>query len=74
MSELSQRTPDRRPIGEPDFAVDFISESEFADHFYPEVAPKEKSFTVALSIKIYRMLSNTQFAPDSRRDNARLRT
>jgi hypothetical protein len=77
MSEMSlfeALPPDRRPIREADFAVDLISESEFADSFDPKVARKPKSFTVALSIKIYLMLSRMQFAADSRRDNARLRT
>jgi hypothetical protein len=43
MSLFEALSPDRRPIGEPDFAVD----SEFADYFYPKVAPKAKVFTVA---------------------------
>jgi hypothetical protein len=36
MSLFEALPPDRRPIGEPDFAVGFISESEFKDYFYPE--------------------------------------
>jgi len=62
--------PDRRPVGEPDFAVDFISESEFQDYFYPKVAPKAKVFTVAPSIKTYRMSSGMQWTPDFNYDNA----
>jgi len=62
--------PDRRPIGEPDFAVDFISESEFADYFHPKVAPKAKVFTVAPSINTYRMSSGMQWTPDFSYDNA----
>ena len=62
--------PDRRPIGEPDFAIDFILESEFLDYFYPKVAPKAKVFTVAQSIKTYRMSSGMQWTPDFSYDNA----
>lgn len=43
MSLFEAVPPDRRPIGEPDFAVDFISESEFADYFYPKVPRRGKS-------------------------------
>jgi putative intracellular protease/amidase len=70
MSLFEALPPDRRPIGEPDFAVDFISESEFADYFYPKVAPKGKVFTVAPTIKTYRMSSGMQFTPDFSYDNA----
>jgi putative intracellular protease/amidase len=69
MSLFEGLPPDRRPIGEPDFAVDFISESEFADYFYPEVAPKAKVFTAAPSINTYRMSSGMQFTPDFSYDN-----
>ena len=62
--------PDRRPIGEPDFAVNFISESEFADYFYPKVAPKAKVFTVAPSVNTYRMSSGMQWTPDFSYENA----
>jgi hypothetical protein len=62
--------PDRRPVGEPDFAVDFISESAFKDYFYPKVAPKAKVFTVAPSIKTYRMSSGMHWTPDFNYDNA----
>jgi transcriptional regulator GlxA family with amidase domain len=62
--------PDRRPIGEPNFAVDFITESEFAEYFYPKVAPKAKVFTVAPTIKTYRMSSGMQCIPDFSYDNA----
>jgi transcriptional regulator GlxA family with amidase domain len=61
---------DRRPAGEPDFAVDFLTESEFAEYFYPKVAPKAKVFTVAPAIKTYRMSSGMQFTPDFSYDNA----
>jgi putative intracellular protease/amidase len=70
MSLFEALPPNRRPIGEPDFAVDFISESEFADYFYPKVAPKAKVFTVAPSIKTYRMSSGMQWTPDFSHDNA----
>jgi putative intracellular protease/amidase len=70
MSLFEALPPDRRPVGEPDFAVDFISESEFADYFHPEVAPKTKVFTVAASIKTYRMSSGMQWTPDFSYDNA----
>ena len=64
MSLFEALPSDRRPIGEPDFAVDFISESEFADYFYPKAAPKAKVFTVAPSMTTYRMSSGMQL--DSR--------
>jgi putative intracellular protease/amidase len=70
MSLFEALPPDRRPIGEPDFAVDFISESEFQEYFYSKVAPKAKVFTVAPSIKIYRMNSGMQWIPDFSYDNA----
>jgi putative intracellular protease/amidase len=70
MSLFEAVPPDRRPIGEPDFAVDFISESEFADYFYPKVPPKAKVFTVGPSIKTYRMSSGMQWTPDFSHDNA----
>jgi hypothetical protein len=70
MSLFEALPPDRRPIGEPDFAVDVISESEFADYFYPKVAPKAKVFTVAPSITTYRMSSGMQWTPDFSHDNA----
>jgi putative intracellular protease/amidase len=70
MSLFEALPPDRRPIGEPDFAVDFISESEFADYFYPKVALKAKVFTVGPSIKTYRMSSGMQWTPDFSHDNA----
>jgi hypothetical protein len=60
---LEALPPDRRPIGEPDFAADLMSESEFADYFYPKVAPKAKVFTVAPSINTYRMSFGTQWTP-----------
>src|SRR5215469_2862459 len=75
MSLFEALPPDRRPVGEPDFAVDFISESEFANYFYPKVPPKAKVFTVAPTIRTYRMSSGMQWAPDFSHDNApRLRT
>ena len=40
MSLFQDLPPDRRPVGESDFAVDFISESEFQDYFYPKAAPQ----------------------------------
>jgi len=70
MSLFEALPPDRRPIGEPDFAVDFITESEFAEYFYPKVAPKAKVFTVAPTIKPYRMSSGMQCIPDFSYDNA----
>ena len=70
MSLFEALPPDRRPIGEPDFAVDFISESEFADYFYPKVAPKAKVFTVAPTINTYVMSSGMQWTPDFSYDNA----
>ena len=60
MSLFEVLPPDRRPIGEPDFAVNFISESEFEDYFYPKVPPKARVFTVAPAIKTYRMSSGMQ--------------
>ena len=70
MSLFEALPPDRRPIGEPDFAVDFITESEFANYFYPKVPPKAKVFTVAPTIRTYRMSSGMQWAPDFSHDNA----
>jgi putative intracellular protease/amidase len=70
MSLFEALPPDRRPIGEPDFAVNFISESEFEDYFYPKVAPKAKVFTVGPAIKTYRMSSGMQWTPDFGYDNA----
>jgi putative intracellular protease/amidase len=70
MSLFEALPPDRRPLGEPDFGFDFISESEFADYFYPKIAPKGKVFTVAPTIKTYRMSSGMQFTPDFSYDNA----
>ena len=70
MSLFAALPPDRRPIGEPDFAVDFITESEFANYFYPKVPPKAKVFTVAPTIRTYRMSSGMQWAPDFSHDNA----
>jgi putative intracellular protease/amidase len=70
MSLFEALPPDRRPIGEPDFGVDFISESEFGDYFYPTVAPKAKVFTVAPTINTYRMSSGMQWTPDFSYDNA----
>jgi transcriptional regulator GlxA family with amidase domain len=64
MSLFEGLPPDRRPIGEPDFTVNFITESEFEDYFYPKVAPKAKVFTVAPAIKTYRMSSGMQWTPD----------
>jgi transcriptional regulator GlxA family with amidase domain len=71
MSLFEALPPDRRPIGELDFAIDFISESEFANYFYPKVAPKTKVFTVApTTIDTYRMSSGMQWTPDFSYDNA----
>jgi hypothetical protein len=70
MSLFEALPPDRRPIEEPDFAVDFISESEFADYFYPKVAPKAKVFTVAPTINTYRRSSGMQWTSDFSYDNA----
>src|SRR6516164_9583339 len=50
MSLFEGLPPDRRPSGEPDFARDYITESEFADYFYPKVAPKAKVFTVGPTV------------------------
>jgi putative intracellular protease/amidase len=70
MSLFEALPPDRRPIGEPDFAVDFITESEFLEYFYPKAAPKAKVFTVGPAIKTYRMSSGMQWIPDFSYDNA----
>jgi putative intracellular protease/amidase len=70
MSLFEALPPDRRPIGEPNFGVDFVSDSEFADYFYPKVSPKAKVFTVAPEIKTYRMSSGMQWIPDFNFDNA----
>ena len=70
MSLFEDLPPNRRPIGEPDFAVDFITESEFANYFYPKVAPKAKVFTVGPTIRTYRMSSGMQWTPDFSHDNA----
>jgi putative intracellular protease/amidase len=70
MSLFEGLPPDRRPIGQPDWGVDFLSESEFAQYFYPKEAPKAKIFTVAPNIKTYRMSSGMQFTPDYSYDNA----
>jgi transcriptional regulator GlxA family with amidase domain len=61
---------DRRPVGEPDFAVDFLTESEFAEYFYPKLPPKAKVFTVAPAVKTYRLSSGMQFTPDFSYENA----
>jgi putative intracellular protease/amidase len=70
MSLFEGLPPDRRPVGEPDFAVDFITEGEFEDYFYPKIPPKGKVFTVSPSIKTYRMSSGMQWTPDFSYDNA----
>jgi putative intracellular protease/amidase len=70
MSLFEVLPPTRRPIGEIDFAVNFISESEFAEYFYPKVPPKAKVFTVAPTIDTYRMSSGMQWTPDFSYDNA----
>ena len=70
MSLFEGLPTDRRPIGEPNFAVDFITESEFAEYFYPKVAPKAKVFTVAPTINTYRMSSGMKWTPDFSHDNA----
>jgi transcriptional regulator GlxA family with amidase domain len=70
MSLFEALPADRRPIGDPDFAVDFITESEFADYFYPKSTPKAKVFTVAPSVNMYRMSSGMQWIPDFSYDNA----
>jgi putative intracellular protease/amidase len=70
MSLFGALPPDRRPIGEPDFAVNFISESEFEEYFYPKAAPKAKVFTVAESANSYRMSSGMQYTPDFTHENA----
>jgi hypothetical protein len=70
MSLFGALLPDRRPIGEPNFAVDFITESEFADYFYPKVAPKAKVFTVAPTINTCRMSSGMQWTPVFSHDTA----
>jgi putative intracellular protease/amidase len=62
--------PDRRPVGEPDFAVDFVTEAEFEEYFYPKVPPKEKVFTVGPAVKTYRMSSGMQWIPDFSYDSA----
>src|SRR5215472_11878969 len=64
MSLFEALPPDRRPIGEPDFVVDFISESEFADHFYPKAPKKAKVFTAAPNTNTYRMSSGMHWTPD----------
>jgi putative intracellular protease/amidase len=64
MSLFEALPPDRRPIGEPDFAVNFITESEFEEYFYPKLAPKAKVFTVGPTIRSYRMSSGMQWTPD----------
>jgi putative intracellular protease/amidase len=70
MSLFEGLPDDRRPAGEPDWAVDFLTESEFAEYFYPKVAPKGKVFTVGPATKPYRMSSGMQFTPDFSYDNA----
>jgi putative intracellular protease/amidase len=70
MSLFEALPPDRRPIGEPDFGVNFISDSEFEEYFYPKGAPKAKVFTVAQSTNTYRMSSGMQWTPDFSYDNA----
>jgi putative intracellular protease/amidase len=70
MSLFEALPPDRRPIGEPDFAVNFITESEFEHYFYPKVAPKAKVFIVGPAIKAYRMSSGMQWTPDFSYGNA----
>jgi putative intracellular protease/amidase len=70
MSLFEALPPDRRPIGEPDFAVNFITESEFEDYFYPKFAPKGKVFTVGPTTKAYGMSSGMQWTPDFSYDNA----
>jgi transcriptional regulator GlxA family with amidase domain len=70
MSLFEALPPDRRPIGEPDFAVNFITNSEFTDYFYPKAVPKAKVFTVAPTVNTYRMSSGVQWTPDFSYDNA----
>jgi putative intracellular protease/amidase len=62
--------PNRRPTGEPDFAVDFVTEAEFEEYFYPKLAAKGKVFTVGPATKSYRMSSGMQWTPDFNYDNA----
>jgi hypothetical protein len=66
MSLFEALPPDRRPIGDPDFAVNFITESEFEDYFYPKSASKTKVFTVGPAIMTYRMSSGMQWTPETR--------
>jgi cyclohexyl-isocyanide hydratase len=70
MSLFEALPPDRRPIGEPDFGVDFITDSEFQEYFYPRVPPKAKVFTVGPAVKSYRMSSGMQWIPDFSYENA----
>jgi putative intracellular protease/amidase len=70
MSLFEGLPDDRRPAGEPDWGVDFLTESEFAEYFYPKVAPKGKVFTVGPVTKPYRMSSGMQFTPDFSYGNA----
>ena len=61
MSLFEALPPDRRPIGEPNFAVDFIGESEFADYFYPKVAPKGTRAN-ATFISLQRFVNLNEFS------------
>jgi putative intracellular protease/amidase len=70
MSIFEALPTDRRPIGEPNFGVNFIADAEFREHFYPKVPPKAKVFTVGPEIKPYRMNSGMQWIPDFSYDNA----
>jgi transcriptional regulator GlxA family with amidase domain len=70
MSLFEALPPDRRPIGEDDFAVNFVTDSEFADYFFPKVAPKAKVFTVAPTTNAYRMSSGMRLTPDFNYENA----
>jgi transcriptional regulator GlxA family with amidase domain len=69
MSLFESLPPDRRPIGEPDFAANFITESEFEEYFYPKVSPKNV-FTVGPALKSYRMSSGMRWTPDFSYDDA----
>lgn len=70
MSLFEQLPTDRRPAGENNFAVDFISENEFSEYFDTEKSAKPNIFTVAPSMQTYRMNSGMKWTPEYTFENA----
>lgn len=70
MSLFEALPTDRRPVGENNFAVDFITEDEFSEYFDLDKSTKPNIFTVAPSMKTYRMNSGMKWTPEYTFENA----